>query len=101
AAAYEAARQVGGDFYDFVFFPDNREEMQLVVADVTGKGVPAALFMASSRTTIRAESIREEGPAETLRQANCVIAMDTHYPLFLTAFCARIRAGSGLISFAN
>jgi len=101
AAAYQPAREVGGDFYDFVFLPDDRREMQLVIADVTGKGVPAALFMASCRTTIRAESIRGDGPAETLRQANCVIALDTHYPLFITAFCARIRADCGMISFAN
>ncbi len=101
AATYEAAQQVGGDFYDFVIIPDNRQEMQLVIADVTGKGVPAALFMASCRTTIRAESIRGEGPAETLRQANCVIATDTRYPLFLTAFCACLRGNSGLVSYAN
>lgn len=101
AAAYQAARQVGGDFYDFVFAPDRRDEMQFVIADVTGKGVPAALFMASCRTTLRSESIRGAGPAETLRQANCVIAMDTHYPLFLTVFCARLSANSGRIRFAN
>ena len=101
AAAYQAARQVGGDFYDFVFTPQNAEEMQLVIADVTGKGVPAALFMASCRTTIRAESIRGNGPAGTLTCANRVIALDTHYPLFITVFCARLSSNSGSLSFAN
>lgn len=101
AAAYEPARQVGGDFYDFVTTPDNPDELQVVIADVTGKGVPAALFMASCRTTMRAEATRGNGPAETLRQANCVIALDTHYPLFITALCARVRAHSGEVSFAN
>ena len=101
AATYQPARQVGGDFYDFIFAEDNRDEMQLVVADVTGKGVPAALFMASCRTTIRAESVRGVGPAATLSRANRVIALDTRYPLFITAFCAQLRAGSGSVTFAN
>lgn len=101
AAAYEPARQVGGDFYDFVFMPDHPEVMQVVIADVTGKGVPAALFMATCRTTIRAEAMRSIGPAETLREANCVIALDTRYPLFLTALCARMEAHSGYLTFAN
>lgn len=101
AAAYEPARQVGGDFYDFVVMPEDPDELQVVVADVTGKGVPAALFMASCRTTMRAEATRGNGPAETLRSANCVIALDTHYPLFVTALCARLRANSDVISFAN
>jgi sigma-B regulation protein RsbU (phosphoserine phosphatase) len=101
AAAYKAAREVGGDFYDFVFVPEERDSMQLVIADVTGKGVPAALFMASCRTTMRAEAMRGMGPAETLRQANCVIALDTQYPLFLTALCARLHAASGAFTFAN
>lgn len=101
AAVYEAAQQVGGDFYDFVFAPDNGSEMQMVIADVTGKGVPAALFMATCRTTIRSESLRGDGPAKTLRQANRVIATDTRYPLFLTAFCARLSADDGVVSYAN
>ena len=101
AAAYQPAREVGGDFYDFVFLPDEPDKMQLVIADVTGKGVPAALFMATCRTTMRAESMRGLGPAETLREANCVIALDTHYPLFLTALCARLQANSGIVTFAN
>jgi sigma-B regulation protein RsbU (phosphoserine phosphatase) len=101
AATYQPARQVGGDFYDFIFAENNHDEMQMVIADVTGKGVPAALFMASCRTTIRAESVRGEGPGETLSRANCVIALDTRYPLFITAFCARLHAGSGSVTFAN
>lgn len=100
AAAYQPARQVGGDFYDFVPMPEG-DGLQIVIADVTGKGVPAALFMASCRTTMRAESIRGNGPAETLRRANCVIALDTHYPLFVTALCARLQAGTDWVSFAN
>ena len=101
AAAYHAAREVGGDFYDFVFVPQNADDMQLVVADVTGKGVPAALFMASCRTTIRSEAIRGNGPAATLTCANRVIALDTHFPLFLTVFCARLNSQSGSVSYAN
>lgn len=101
AAAYEPAREVGGDFYDFIATPDDPDALQMVIADVTGKGVPAALFMASCRTTMRAEATRGNGPAETLRQANCVISLDTHFPLFITALCARLRARSGVLSFAN
>jgi sigma-B regulation protein RsbU (phosphoserine phosphatase) len=50
---------------------------------------------------MRAEAMRGMGPAETLRQANCVIALDTQYPLFLTALCARLHAASGTFTFAN
>lgn len=101
AAAYEPARHVGGDFFDFVFMPEHPEAMQVVIADVTGKGVPAALFMATCRTTMRAEAVRGLSPAETLREANRVIALDTQYPLFLSALCARVEAHAGRLTFAN
>jgi serine phosphatase RsbU (regulator of sigma subunit) len=100
-ATYSAAREVGGDFYDFVYEPDEPHRVNLVVADVTGKGVPAALFMASCRMAIRAETLAGRGPAEILQRANRLISLDTQSPLFLGAVFAALDAHSGRMVFAN
>lgn len=100
-ATYSAAREVGGDFYDFIIEPDDPFQINIVVADVTGKGVPAALFMTSCRTAIRAESLSGRGPAETLQRANRLISLDTRSPLFLGAVLATLDARSGRMVFAN
>ncbi len=57
-AYYDAARQVGGDLYDFIVIPENPDRLTIAIADVTGKGIPAALYMAVSRTIIRAEAMQ-------------------------------------------
>lgn len=101
AAFYRAARHVGGDLYDFIVDPDNPGRMHLVIADVTGKGVPAALFMASYRTTFRAVALEGCGPAETLRRANRLISLDSRPPLFLTAFIATLDSQGSRFKFAN
>lgn len=101
AAYYRAARQVGGDLYDFIALPENPDQLHLVIADVTGKGVPAALFMAFSRTVIRTEARNGCSPAETLRRTNRSILQDIRTPLFLSAFYATLETDSGRLSFAN
>ncbi len=68
AATYEAARQVGGDFYDFLNLGDDARRMGLVIADVTGKGVPAALMMAYSRAVLRAQSMAGQLAGRGARQ---------------------------------
>lgn len=101
AAIYRAARQVGGDLFDFIVSPDDSHRLSIVIADVTGKGVPAALFMAFSRTIIRAESRNRSSPAAILRQANQFIKQDIRYNLFLSAFYASLDTSSGRLVYAS
>ena len=60
AVSYQAARQVGGDLYDFFELPAESPQLGLLIADVTGKGVPAALFMAFSRAIIRTKAVTNQ-----------------------------------------
>jgi sigma-B regulation protein RsbU (phosphoserine phosphatase) len=103
AMYYEAARQVGGDFYDFFELPEKNPtgQLALVVADVADKGVPAALFMALSRTTIRNVAISGRGPGAALAQANELILNDSQTDLFLTLFYAALNVESGRLTYAN
>ncbi|MCP4516289.1 MAG: SpoIIE family protein phosphatase, partial [Delftia sp.] len=101
AAVYQAARQVGGDLYDFFTLPDQPLQLGMVIADVTGKGVPAALFMAFGRTVIRMESRTGRNPAAVLEQVNRLILQDGRSRLFLTAFYATLDTHSGRLLYAN
>lgn len=101
AVHYEAARLVGGDFYDFFEPPGRPGCLGMVVADVAGKGVPAALMMALSRTVIRATALDSRQPAGALEQANRVLSKDNESELFITAFFATLDTGSGRLAYAN
>ncbi len=101
AAIYQAARQIGGDLYDFFDLPGESHRLGLVIADVTGKGVPAALFMAFSRTIIRTESMSGRNPAAVLEQANRIIVQDNRAKLLLSAFYATLDLGTGRLVYAN
>lgn len=143
AAYYRAARQVGGDFYDFIELPHDsrpgapappadeqprRADRQLefwrtgklvgrsdegaaphpatmrfgiVIADVTDKGVPAALFMALSRTLLRATAIDGRAPAAVLEQANRLILADSRAGLFVTCFYAILNTETHELVYAN
>lgn len=103
SAYYEAARHVGGDFYDFFELPrgDAGRRLGIVVADVADKGVPAALFMALSRTTIRNVAIGDRTPAAALEKANKFILSDSQTDLFLTAFYAALDLDSGRLVYCN
>ena len=102
AAVYQAARQVGGDFYDFIPLSDDQTQLGLVIADVADKGVPAALFMALSRTVIRGLAIRYGcRPAEVLRQTNMHILRESKADLFLSACYACLDTQRGSMAFAN
>jgi sigma-B regulation protein RsbU (phosphoserine phosphatase) len=101
AAFYEAARLVGGDFYDFFELPGEPGRLGIVIADVAGKGVPAALFMALSRTIIRASALNGRGPAAALVRANELILEDSRSDLFLTAFYAVLDTHTGRLVYAN
>ena len=73
AAVYQSARQVSGDFYDFYDLPGGAGKTGILIADVVDKGVPAALFMALSRTVIRSMALNGRGPAAVLEKANKLI----------------------------
>jgi serine phosphatase RsbU (regulator of sigma subunit) len=96
---YQPAREVGGDFYDFLDLADGR--LGVVVGDATGKGVPAALMMASTRSTLRAVAQTCESPGDALRRVNDPLATDIPSNMFVTCFYAILDPNSGRLSYAN
>jgi sigma-B regulation protein RsbU (phosphoserine phosphatase) len=100
-AIYQAAHQVGGDFYDFFDVPGETTKLGMVIADVADKGVPAALFMALGRTLIRSTGLSGRTPGAALTRANELILKDTQTDLFLSAFYGILETGSGRFSYAN
>ncbi len=101
AARNLAAREVGGDFYDFFWLPEPSRSLGLVIGDVSGKGVPAALLMAVSRTTIRSTALSGRPPSKALVRANELILKDTRTDLFLSTFYASLDVGDGTLTYAN
>jgi serine phosphatase RsbU (regulator of sigma subunit) len=99
AAYYQPAREVGGDFYDFMELDDGR--LGLVVGDVTDKGVPAALVMATTRTMLRAAAQRLFSPGEVLRRANDALVTDIPPNMFITCLYAILEPESGRLVYAN
>lgn len=99
AARWRTARQVGGDFYDVFELPDRR--LGLFIADVADKGIPAALFMALTRTLVRAAVIEVRSPAEALRRVNALLYPDTRQGMFVSAVYAVLDLDSGDLTFAN
>ena len=99
AAYYQPARQVGGDFYDFRYFDDGR--IGLVVGDVTDKGVPAALVMATTRTLLRSAAERLESPGAVLERVNDLLVEDIPPKMFVTCLYALLDPKTGRLQFAN
>ena len=99
AAYYQPAREVGGDFYDFMELEDG--QLGLVVGDVTDKGVPAALVMATTRTLLRASAQRLDSPGEVLKRVNDVIVQDIPPNMFITCLYAILDPATGLLRYAN
>lgn len=93
------AREVGGDFFDFFDLPDGRTAV--VIADVSGKGVPAALFMVLSRTLTRAAAPDSAGPAECVAKVNRLLAAENPETMFVTLFYGVIDARNGRMTYAN
>ncbi len=93
------ALAVGGDFYDYV--PLGGGRWGIAIADVSGKGVPAALFMALSRTLIRASTLRNQDPARSIREANRAIALDSKTCMFVTLFYAVLDARERSLAYVN
>ena len=99
AASMTAAKDVGGDFYDF--FRIDEDRIGFVIADVSGKGVPAAIFMAVSRTLIRATGIRGISPAECITYANKLLSQESVDSMFVTVFYAIYNTKTGAITYCN
>src|ERR671921_916576 len=99
APHYQPAREVGGDFYDFLKLADGR--LGVVVRDATGKAVPAALMMASTRSTLRAVAQTCESPGDALRRVNEPLATDIPSNMFVTCFYAILDPKSATLSYAN
>src|ERR671911_870737 len=99
AAYYGPAREVGGDFYDFLEFPDGR--LGLVVGDATGHGMPAALVMATTRGMLRAVIQSWESPGEVLARVNEALVADIPPSTFVTCFYGVLDPKDGHLSYAN
>jgi len=99
AAHLEPARTVGGDFYD-CFMIDARR-LCVVVADVSGKGLPAALFMAAVKSHVKASALRGGSAGEMLSRAQAEIGRENPEQLFVTAFLAVLQADTGVLEYAN
>jgi serine phosphatase RsbU (regulator of sigma subunit)/putative methionine-R-sulfoxide reductase with GAF domain len=99
AARWRTARQVGGDFYDVFELPNHR--LGLFIADVADKGMPAALFMALTRTLVHAAVIETPSPAEALRRVNELLLPDTRQGMFVTAVYAVLDQETGELTYAN
>lgn len=95
----EPAREVGGDFYDFYLLDDNR--MVLAIGDVSGKGVPAALFMAVTRSFLRSAFRSETDPAAVLTHVNEELVDGNETCMFVTLFCAVLDLSTGRLQYAN
>jgi serine phosphatase RsbU (regulator of sigma subunit)/anti-sigma regulatory factor (Ser/Thr protein kinase) len=99
AAYYQPARAVGGDFYDFIELPGG--QVGIVVGDVTDKGVPAALVMATTHSILRAEAPRLVSPAEVLERANHLLVAEMPAHMFVTCLYIVLDPASGRLRYAN
>ena len=99
SAMMTAAKDVGGDFYDFFRIDENR--IGFVIADVSGKGIPAAIFMAVCRTLIRATGIRGGSPAECLTYSNKLLSAESVDCMFVTVFYGILNVTTGETVYCN
>jgi anti-sigma regulatory factor (Ser/Thr protein kinase) len=99
AAYYQPARAIGGDFYDFLTLPDG--QIALVTGDVTDKGIPAALVMATTHSILRGEAPRMSSPGDLLEKANNRLFPDIPSHMFVTCLYGVLEPASGTLRFAN
>ncbi len=100
AACWLPAREVSGDYYDFIPLQSG-PEWGIVLADVSGKGMPAALFMALTRSTIRATLASAARPADSLSRANQLICADAVGSMFVTMFYGQLNPVTGDLIYVN
>ncbi len=98
-ASMDPAKEIGGDFYDFFFIDD--DNFCFLIADVAGKGVPAALYMMVAKTLLKSEAQRLGEPDQILAYVNKTLAIDNDSCMFATVFCAILEISTGTVRFAN
>ena len=98
-ASMDPAKEVGGDFYDFFMIDD--DHLALVIADVSGKGVPAALFMMSSKILINDHAIMGGSPAEILERVNKQVYANNKAHMFVTVWLGILEIGTGKLTTAS
>jgi sigma-B regulation protein RsbU (phosphoserine phosphatase) len=104
AAKSIPAKEVGGDFFDVIPFAVmslKDHKTGVLIADVSGKGIPAALFMALSRVIMRANALWHPRPADAMKEANTIIAGDARSGMFVTLFYAVIDEEKQMLTYAN
>jgi len=101
ASHYEAAREIGGDFFELFRLRRRRRTIGVVIADVTGKGIAAGLMMAFARPVIHAALDAAPGPAVALERTNRILVEELHTRLFITALVGSLDAGTGRLRVAN
>ena len=98
-ASMDPAKEVGGDFYDFFFIDD--DHLCLVIADVSGKGIPAAMFMTISKIILANTAKLGKSPAETLENANSAICPNNTEEMFVTVWMGILELSTGILTASN
>ena len=101
ASDYRPARSIGGDFFDVFPLPDRPRALGVVVADVSGKGIAAALLMAFLRPVIRSALDHTGDPVEALERTNSILVNERRTGLFVTVVCGVLDLETGVFTFAN
>ena len=99
AAMMQPAREVGGDFYDI--FQVDAHRVGIAIADVSGKGIPAAFFMLIARTLLKAMALEGGGPGKTLARLNDFFCGDNEETMFVTLFYGELDSRTGRFTYAN
>ena len=98
-ASMDPAREVGGDFYDF-YMPDD-DHLCMVIADVSGKGVPAALFMMATKIILANNALNGKTPAQTIKDANTAICLHNSEEMFVTVWLGILQISTGRLMAVN
>jgi phosphoserine phosphatase RsbU/P len=101
AAAYEPAREVGGDLYDAFALRGRTDRIGLLIADVTGKGIPAALLMADVRALLHAATDNADGPVDALGRVNRILVAERATSLFVTAALLVVDTTTGAVRYGS
>lgn len=98
-ATMDAAKEVGGDLYDF--FMVDKNKLCFLIGDVSGKGIPAALFMATVKTLLKIAALQTLSPERTLRLVNNILVPDNEACMFVTVICVMLDTETGYVEFSN
>jgi phosphoserine phosphatase RsbU/P len=101
ASHYEPAREIGGDFFELFRLRRRGHPLGVVIADVAGKGIAAAMLMAFARPVIHTALTAASGPAEALERTNRILVDELHTALFITALAGRLDVRTGQLRIAN